>query len=418
MNKRPLKIGYLMQADSVQMNKNSGPQLHVKAVVEGFKRRGHQVRMVAIQKGRIQWSDDLVKWHPADFSYSESKPFRMVERILRGIQTRLHLPFLRLFDSYRFSDACANALAGYDILFERDGMISYGGLITARRLGIPIVLEVNGDLVEEYAQLGIQLSKVQWGAINLISRLIFKHASQIVAVGETIKQRLVRRWHLEPSHVTVVTNGADIDIFRDDSNVPANVRSRYSIGDGAVIMFIGSFKPWHGVDLLVDSFASLRAPRATLVLVGDGPLRSDMQSKADSLCLENRIVFTGKVEHGEVASLLSIADVAVIYHRASAAEIVETPLKLFEYMAAGKAIVAPAVPNMERILTNRVTGLLVPPDNPEALAGALVELLEDEPLRSKIGQAAKEEAIEKHSWDRAVSELEAILYDLLDEQKA
>ncbi len=421
MNRRPLKIGYLMQADSVQMNKVSGPQLHVKAVVQGFERRGHQVRMVAIQKGRIQWSDDLVNWHPADFGYSESKPFRIVESILRGIQSRLHLPFLRLFDSYRFSDACVSALSACDILYERYGLLSYGGLIAAKRLGIPLVSELNGDLFEEYAQLGLELSRFQWAAIHFITRQMFKHTTHIVAVSEPLKQGIVPRLKLDPAKFSVVINGAEVDLFVNATQAESeDIRSRYGVRDEPLIIFVGSFQPWHSIDLLIEAFALMASTntKPKLVLVGDGKLRSEMESKVHSLQIEKRVLFTGRVSHQDVVALLAASQVAVLPHRHSMAALSGTPLKLLEYMAAGKAIVAPALPNMKRILTDRVTALLVPSDNPEALADAMVELLEDEQLRSKMGQAAKQEAIEKHSWDRAVSELDAILYDLLDEQKA
>jgi glycosyltransferase involved in cell wall biosynthesis len=121
------------------------------------------------------------------------------------------------------------------------------------------------------------------------------------------------------------------------------------------------------------------------------------------------VIFTGAVPHSDVAALLSAADVAVIYPPGISATIVETPLKLFEYMASGKAIVAPCVPNMRRVLEDRVTALLVPPDTPAALAGALRELFGDSQLRLSLGERARRQAIHRHSWNRAVGEVEGVL---------
>ena len=419
MNKRPLKIGYLWHYEDVNMSNVSASVLHVKAVVEGFERLGHQVRLVTFQNGQLQWSDDRVHWQAADLGRCQSRSFRTLESTLRGIQSRLHLPYLRLFDSYRFSEACVSALADIDILYERYWLLGYGGLIAAKRLGIPLVLELNGDLFEEYAQLGLELSRFQWAAINFITRQMFKQTTHIVAVSEPLKQGIVRRFKLDPAKFSVVINGAEVDLFVNTAQ-SEDIRSRYGVGDEPLIIFVGSFQPWHSIDLLIEAFTLMASTntKAKLVLVGDGKLRSEMESKVHSLQIEKRVLFTGRVSHQDVVALLATSQVAVLSHRHSMAALSGTPLKLLEYMAAGKAIVAPALPNIERVLTHRVTGLLVPPDNPEALADAMVELLEDEPLRSKMGQAAKQEAIEKHSWDRAVSELEAILYDVLDEQKA
>ena len=413
-----LKIGYIMQADTPDLSIVSATQLHVTAVIRGLRKRGHQVSMVAVQHEKNQWTEDLLNWHHTEFGLSDSTPFHLIESIIRGVQSRLRLPFWRLFDSYRFSDACVSSFAGYDILYERESTISYGGIIAARRLGIPIVLEVNGDLVEEWQQLGLEMSKMQWAIVHLITRQIYKQASHIVTVGETIKQRLIHRWSLDPSHVSVVTNGAEIDLFQD-MDTSSNIRSRYSIGDGPVIMFMGGFKPWHGVDLILQGFSHIAriVPEAIIVFVGDGPLRSELQQQSDSLGLNERVIFTGRVDHEDVPQLLNMAEIAVIYHRKSAAEIVETPLKLFEYMAAGKAIVAPAVPNMERILKDNISARLVPPDDPEALGRALITLLADDQLRTSLGEAARKEAVERHSWDRAVAELESILFGLLQQKK-
>lgn len=413
-----LKIGYIMQANAADMSTVSGPQLHVKAVFEGLEKRGHQLRMVAIQRDQTQWTDDIQRWLPGQFSVSEQLPFRMVEKVVRGVQSRLHLPFWRFFDSYRFSDACVAAFKNFDLLYERDGTICYGGLIAARRLGIPLVIEVNGDLVEEWRQLGVQMSKSQWATIHFITRQFYRSVSHIVAVGDTIKQRLIQRWGLNPTNISVVRNGAEVDLFLNTPAEP-NTRARLGIGAGPVVMFTGSFQPWHGVDLILEGFRHIAAalPEPQMVFVGDGGLRPELEQKVDAYGLRNRVVFTGRVNHQEVAQLLQIADVATIYHRAEAADIVETPLKLFEYMAAGRAIIAPAVPNMQRILTDGVHACLVPPDQPEALAKAVVALLQNPQLRTTLGQAARREAVTKHSWDRAVDELETVFAATLEQHK-
>jgi hypothetical protein len=102
MNQGRLKIGYIMQANAVDMSVVSGAQQHVKAVIGGLEKRGHRVRVVAIQQGQIQWTDDLSEWHSAEFGFSESRLLRLIESPVRAIQSRLQLAFLRFFDSYRF----------------------------------------------------------------------------------------------------------------------------------------------------------------------------------------------------------------------------------------------------------------------------------------------------------------------------
>lgn len=413
--RKKLKIGYIMQANSVDMSSVSGPRHHINAVIQRLNQRGHHVRMVAIQSDITQWSDDLSTWYPCTYSISKNPLFHIIESPVRFLQSLFHLPFFRFFDSIRFSDACISALRGYDVLYERDSTISYGGIIAARRLGIPIAMEINGDLIEEWKQMGLNFSKNQESVVHFITGQTYRHVTHLVTVGETLRKRLIQRWKLDPSHISVVRNGAEIDLFADPGAVP-DLRSRYKINSGPMVIFTGSFQPWHGVDLILDAFNRVvpLMPDATMVFVGDGQFWSDLKTQASSLNLDGQVVFTGKVDHKVVAQLMDSADIAVIYHRGNAAEIVETPLKLFEYMAAGKAIIAPDVPNMKRILTNRSNALLIQPDDPIALGNAMVELINDAALRKSLGCKARDDAIKNHSWDHSVSELETILYRLTD----
>lgn len=421
MGKTTLKIGYVMQADSVEMTKVSGPQLHVKAVVQGLVARGHSVRTLAVQQDRTvtMWSDDLTTWQPAELSISKSQWFSVTESIMRGVQSRLRLPFIRLYDSRRFAEACATSLLGCEILYERFGWLSYGALMAAKRMSIPLVYEVNGDLAEEYQQLGIKLTRLQWFVINVVTKRMFEQADQVIAVSETLRERIIKRWRIDPSKVTVVANGAHVDKFLD-SHKAEEARERCPLQEAPVVMFVGGFQPWHGIDLLVEAFGRIAAavPRAKLILVGDGPVRNEIRRFADRLQLGERVVMPGTVAHEDLPALLNTAHVVVVNPRVSRVSIAQSPLKLFEYMAAGKAIVAPVTSEAERFLTHGVNALLVPPNDPDALANALLELLERDQMRLALGQAARRQAIEKHSWDHTVFELEAILWLLVDKARS
>ena len=417
MTHKPLKIGYLWQNDKTDMTKITAGVQHIKAVIENFRQRGHQVRMVSQPEGQHQWSDDLVKWQPADLRTSQTHSFRLVERGLRSIQNLLHLPYLNYFDSYRFAQASISALENYDILYERYWLLNYGGLMAAKRLKIPLVLEMNGDLFEEYHALDIELSKAQWHFIRLINKRLVNGAAHIVTVSEYLRKQVIARGQIDPQKVTVVENGAHVELFAKLEDSP-DVRSQYRLGNEPIIMFVGSFRPWHGLDTLLKAFSivvsSNNVDGVKLVLVGDGPLRSEIEKKVSLLGIQEHVIFTGKVSHSEVVSLLGTAQISVMSHPQSTAAMSGSPMKLFEYMAAGKAIVAPSLSNIKNILTDRETGLLVPPDDPQASANALIELLENSSLRVFLGQAAKEQAFKEHSWKCTVSKLEAILFDLLE----
>lgn len=410
-----MRMGYIMEANSVDMSSASGPQQHVQAVIEGLIKRGHSVRLLAFQDRRLQWTDDLRTWNFAGDVMNMGGLFCFIEKPVRFMQYHLHLPFFRFFDSVRFSQACRSVFKDFDLLYERDGTMSYGGVIASRRLGIPIIVEVNGDLIDEWRQIGLNFSAPQRAIAHLLTRLTYKYASHIVSVGETLKKKLIQRWRLDPDHITVITNGADVQQF---IAVPedVDVRKKYFLPAGHLIAFSGGFQPWHGVDLILRGFrlALDENPELRLILIGEGPVKVEAEKISAELGLMGRAFFLGKVPHADVASLLHASEILVIYHRAIAADIVETPLKLFEYMASGKAIIAPDVPNMRRILFDGETALLVPQDEPTSLARAIQQLAGDSGLRSHLGKAARADAITKHSWDRVVLDLEKLMEKLIE----
>lgn len=406
-----LCIGYLWQSDQFAVGKNTATHLHIDAVVDELESRDHTVRIVTSPKGIHSWSDDRKVWQHAPLGITTQPPFRVLERVVRGVQSRLNLPYWHLFESFRFSNAVAATCSDRDLLYERHWLLSTGGLMAARRLGIPLILEVNGDVFEEYAHLGIELSRAQWWVLRLLNRILFQRCDHVISVSEPLRQRLIAQWSLPPEKVTTVHNGARVELFANGSgDVGAG-----EPGAGRTLAFVGTFKPWHGLDLLLDAFAVVapRHPELKLLLVGDGPLREEMEARTESLGLSTRVSFTGKVAQAEAAALLRGADVAVVNPRMTTAAIAQSPLKLFEYMAAGKAIIAPAMPNIEAILTHGVNGYLVAPDDVEALAEGIDACLRNRQLCLDMGKRAQAEALAHYSWGETVSRIESVMREVL-----
>lgn len=394
-----------MQADAVQMSEISGPQQHILAVVKALRARGHHVRMVAIQNGKTLWSDDLVSWEPCRFGFSTSFAFRTFESILRGVQSRLRLPFLRLFDSYRFSDACVSELGGFDVIYERYAMLSYGGLIAAKRLRIPLVLELNGDLVTEYKVLGINLSSLQWSVYHLITSIMFCVAEGIVVTGEEYRKAVLREAKHVTSKVRLIQNGSNLADIRI-TNDRLQIQSKYGVGAHQVIAFLGGFYAWQGLDTLLTAFATVHReiPSAQLVLIGDGPERQTIEKTISQLDLQHDVVLTGFRPLAEVAELLSLASIAVAPYKWPET----TGLKIFDYMAAGKPIIASAFGARHSVLEHLVTGFLVRPGDADDLANAMMLLLNDESLRSILARNALVQARDKYTWDHTAAEIENI----------
>jgi glycosyltransferase involved in cell wall biosynthesis len=178
-------------------------------------------------------------------------------------------------------------------------------------------------------------------------------------------------------------------------------------GDAPVVMFVGGFQPWHGLEHLLDAFAQVQAarPDARLVLVGDGPAREAVTRQARALRLNGCLHITGSVPHARVPQLLAAADVVAAPYPRLPREMWFSPLKLYEYMAAGKAIVATDDGQIRQAIQDGENGLLVPPGDVSSLAAAITQLVQDPARRAQLGQTARCHAVERHSWERHIDRL-------------
>lgn len=405
-----MNIAYIWQREDTDLDQATGPVLHVRAVIDGLRRRGHHVRVAAFHDGRPAWSDDLVTWQEALPRGTNARRFRWFESVVRGIQTHLRLPFARLFDSARFADAMLPALRDRDVIYERYDLLASGGVMAGHRLGVPVILELNGDVLAEYRDLDIVLSRPQQAVINWVTRRTFQAATHLVAVSEPLRRGTCERWGIEATRISTVLNGVDIDVFAQPQTAP-DMPPRRRADDRPAVIYVGSFQPWHSLDLLVDAFSEVvKCVPTRLILVGDGQTRNEIEAQVKRLGLGDCVDFTGRVAHPVVGSLLSRADVAVLAHRSTVTAGAGTPLKLLEYMAAGKAVVAPNLGNITAVVDDHRTALLFEAGSAPALVAALKEALTNASLRRDLGEAARREAVARHAWDSTVVALEQIFH--------
>jgi glycosyltransferase involved in cell wall biosynthesis len=150
-------------------------------------------------------------------------------------------------------------------------------------------------------------------------------------------------------------------------------------------------------------------------MVGDGPTRSSVEDMITRAGLRNAVIMTGKIAHSQVPDMLSIADVAVVPSASVTASLggTGTPLKLFEYMAAGKAIVATALNEAVEVIQDGHNGVLVNAGDVNQFAAATLGLIEDPDERRRLGQNAREQAVKQYSWEHYTRKLEEIYLNVV-----
>lgn len=275
------------------------------------------------------------------------------------------------------------------------------GRLAARRVGARLILH------EHFADPRMPAYQA------LADRLLAPLTDRAIAVSGSTRDFLVRERRVPAERVRLIWNGAPLDEF---APVPreAALAARRELGlaeEAPVVGTVSRLSLQKGHRYLLDAAALVlaRRPEARLLIVGDGDQAGALHSQARDLGIADRVVFAG--HRKDVPALLGAIDVLCISSTYEG-----TPLALFEAMASGRAIVSTAVDGCREVLEEGVTGLLVPPSDPEALGAALLRALEDRGLREGLGRRARE-ASARYDVRECVRQMESLYDEVLAERE-
>jgi glycosyltransferase involved in cell wall biosynthesis len=297
---------------------------------------------------------------------------------------------------------------GARVIYQRHTTFNCAGALLSRVSGLPLVLEFNSSEVWKGRYWGgLHLAP----AAALVERINLRAADRVVVVSRVLGD-YVRSTGVPEQKILLNPNAVDPAQFRPDIDGTA-VRRRLGLRSSVVIGFSGTFGNWHGIPALAAALPRVceARPDVRWLLIGDGPLRHLVDEAVNNHGLAERVSQPGLVPHAEMPAYLAACDVLVSPHgrQADGGEFFGSPTKLFEYMAAGRPIVASAVGQIAEVLHHEQSALLVPPEDPEALARAIVRLVDDAGLRASLGQAARQAAVERHTWRQNAERLRASL---------
>ena len=225
---------------------------------------------------------------------------------------------------------------------------------------------------------------------------------------------LINHFHCKSSKIKVVENGVNIRSFYPISDIALLREWRKKVGiekDEAVVVFVGNIAPWQGVNILIESALRLFSEDEKLkfLIVGDGILKRTLVKKAEDSKWREEIIFLGMKPYEEIPFLINIADIcAAPFINERNRKTGVSPLKIFEYMACGKPVVASRIEGLE-FIEREGAGQLVEPDDAISLAKVLQDLVGNPHKRIEMGQRGLEIAREKFSWDSRALEISKIL---------
>ena len=362
----------LYAAIDQQVPGTKGGSVHVMAVAEGLAALGHDVHVLATPAAG-GFPDGAVHWHPMTppFGAKELRWVRAgaVRRLARHLKP--------------------------DAVIERYYNFGGEGIAAGHAVGATTVLEVNAPVIDHPGSLKRTIDRAllfqpmrRWRD-RLCARadLIVTPASAILP-PDTPRSKIVElEW------------GADTDRFHPE----AEAALPFLRPPGVLAVFAGAFRSWHGAINLVRAIRLLREHGRRQVaglLIGDGPELTRVREESRGL---EQVVIAGAVPHRLMPACLASADIGVApfdvtAHRPLSLGFYWSPLKIFEYMAAGLPVVAPSVDRIPSLVGHEREGLLYDPASTASLAEAIDRLADDAALRARLGRAARERAVREYSW--------------------
>lgn len=283
-----------------------------------------------------------------------------------------------------------------DALLVRYNLLSVSAAMIAKFKRIPFILEVNAPMALENRRFNHKVVHLPF-LPEWIESLNLKMADRVITVSQDLKNYFVDSG-IDPQKIYVVPNGVNVEAFRPQSAGRA-LRERLGFSESVVVGFVGSFHYWHGVEQLQTFVEELarKHQQARFLFVGSGPLKDDCEQALRAAGLEKRVVFTGYLRHEVVPQYLSAMDIALAPYP-QMDFFYFSPLKLFEYMAAEKAVVASRSGQIAELIRDGENGLLFEPGNLPELIAKTSALIENPALRQRLGRGARNTIVNEYSW--------------------
>lgn len=356
-----------------------GQAVHLEELIAALQRQGHETMLVG--PPRLLTT-----------GFGGSNP--LVDSIKRSVPRALYEMLEIAYNLKAFLRLRAAVRAFHpDVIYERFSLFLFAGIWVRRLYKLPMLLEVNSPLYEERTE--DNTLHLRWLGCRA-QRLLWSRADHVLPVTGVLA-RTVAAYGAASSRITVIPNGVNLERFGvvpDASAAKAELR----LPPRLILGFIGFIRSWNAVHRLIDFVAQHHTHIDLHVLVvGDGPSRDFLEEYARSRRVFDRLTITGIVERDDVARHIAAFDIAVV----PGMNLYASPLKLFEYLQLGRAIVAPDTENIREVLTDGQDALLFDPGREGAMESSLLRLCSDAALRARLGVAARRTIAEKSlTWNR------------------
>lgn len=354
--------------------------IHIAEMVYAFRQLGHEVLLVGLgvkKTGDSEEKSEKFTWVKKLF---KGPLYEIVELAYNVVGYRMLLRAIKEFEP--------------DFLYDRYITYNYSVVAAARKFHLPIFLEVNAPLAYERdnePDETLVLKKIAYA----IEKKVCCNSTKTIVVSTPLKEYLTSIGVPE-NLIHVVPNGVNSKKFSPRQK-SKKLMKELSLDDAdLVIGFVGILRPWHGIDMLLDAFKTLHQEfnNCKLLLVGDGPIQEEIENIIGKNGLKDSVKISGRIPHAEVADYISLFDIAV----SPRATFYASPMKIIEYLALQKAVVAPNMANIRDLIKHGENGLLFEVENAESMYQSIKELIQNKTLRIEMGQRALLSVENRLNW--------------------
>jgi glycosyltransferase involved in cell wall biosynthesis len=387
-----MKILYFSPHPHINLAAPSGPGTHMREVITAFEKQGHQV-VRFIQGGeQLNTADTSI-----DFKKRSWKKFipSLIWETLRDFQL-IHLDNQvesRLIEFIREEKP--------DLIYERSCYGMGSGMRAAEKMNIRYVVEMNAPYPEEKALMQGKSLLQHLG--NRHEKNQVRQAHRTIVVSTAMKSYLIRKTQVKPDKIVVVANAVNPAHIQFNAARQMQIRNDYGLTSTHIVFgFVGSIFPYHGVDIMIESFNTLEKEYtdARMLIVGDGEILPQLKKRVAQLNLEGKIWFTGNVPHSEVYDYLSVMDITVM----ARSNWYGSPVKIFEYGAMQKAIIAPCVIPVQDVMENEIDGLLIEAREKD-LTHSMRFMLNNPSDRQRMALTFHSKVMREHTWQRVAEQI-------------
>lgn len=388
-----LKILYICYEDISGYN---GATRHITEIVKGLSKNGHQINLCVPKLGRKP--SGLNIGSNVRLRYIPTVPLRGIRPLTYFFLSLFYLPwlYLRLWP---------------DIVYIRDIKFTILPVLFAKIYRIPCILEVNG-LADEAKKIR-KVGALTFSILNAFHRWNLRKADHIITVTEGIKKEMIQRYGVNEEKISIITNGVNLEQFQPRNMVEA--RKKVGLSESLkYVGFVGGFFPWHGLDQLIAAapFVLKKEPHVRFVIVGTGLMEASLKKMVAKRKLEQAFIFTGDVPFDAVPDYINSFDVCVVFFKKVRKDPGD-PIKLYEYLACGRPVVASNVPGYGDVVESVGAGISVNSEDSITTAKAILKLLNNDNVIKTMGKKGFEKARLCFGWEKKVEMTEQVIREFL-----